>query len=126
MPRVRGGGRAVQRRRKVLKEAKGYRGARGRLYRSAVEVVHRAWHYAYRDRRVKKREFRRLWIARINAAVRPHGLSYSQFIMGLKQAGIDLDRRVLATMALEDATGFARLVERAKEVSKDAGQTPQA
>ena len=114
MPRIKGGSRAVYRRKKILKEAKGYRGARGRLYRSAVEAVHRAWQYAYRDRRVRKRDLRRLWIARINAAARLHGLSYSQFILGLKRAGIDLDRKVLATIAKEDASGFAKLVEGAR------------
>jgi len=115
MPRAKGGPKTRRRRKKVLKLAKGYWGGRHRLYRTATEAVDRALAYAYRDRRQKKRAFRSLWITRINAAIRPHGLSYSKFINGMKKAGIILDRKVLAELAIKDAAGFARIVEKVKK-----------
>jgi large subunit ribosomal protein L20 len=99
----------------VLKLAKGYYGGRSRLFRTATEAVDRGLKYAYRDRRAKKRSFRRLWIARINAAARMHDMSYSKLINGLKVAGIDLDRKVLAQMAISDPGAFGRVVETAKQ-----------
>ena len=117
MPRAKGGPKTRQRRKKVMKAAKGYWGGRHRLFRSATEAVDRALCYAYRDRRQKKRSFRGLWIARINAAVRLHGLSYSKFISGLKKADINLDRKVLADIAVNDPAGFARIAQTEKEVA---------
>ena len=114
MPRVKRGYKARRRHNRILKLAKGYRGAHGRLYRSAVEAVARALCYAYRDRRQRKRAFRRLWIVRINAATRLHGLSYSRFINGLNKAGIELDRRVLAELANADPAAFGKVVEAAQ------------
>ncbi len=99
---------------KILKRAKGYYGARSRVYRVAVQAVTKAGQYAYRDRRNKKRTFRRLWIARINAGARLNGLSYSRFINGLKKANIEIDRRVLADIAMHDAAAFTALTEKAK------------
>ena len=104
-----------QRRNKTLKMAKGYRGGRSKLNRTAQETVNRALQYAYRDRRVKKRTFRQLWITRINAAARIHGLSYSRFMAGLKAATVEIDRKVLADLAVHDEAGFARLAEIAKQ-----------
>ena len=115
MSRVKRGVSARKRRKKVLKQAKGYQGARGSLYRSAKEAVDRALNYAYRDRRVKKRDFRSLWITRINAAVRLNGLTYSQFIKGLKQAAIDIDRKILAELAISDPGVFSKITTIAKE-----------
>ncbi|MBW1973252.1 MAG: 50S ribosomal protein L20 [Deltaproteobacteria bacterium] len=115
MPRVKKASRSKKRKKKILKLAKGYRGARGKLIRSATEAVHRALAYAYRDRKVKKREFRKLWIARINAAVRAHGISYSHFMNALKKANITLNRKVLADMAINDQDGFSQLIEIAKK-----------
>lgn len=114
MPRVKGGPKSRRRRKKILKLAKGYVGGRGRLYRSARETVERALAFAYRDRRVRRREFRGLWITRINAAARLSGLSYSEFISGLKRAGVELDRKVLADLAVSDAPAFTQIVELAK------------
>ena len=114
MPRVKRGFKARQRRNKVLKLAKGYRGARSKLFRSATEAVDRALNYAFRDRRVKKRDFRALWITRINAAARINGLSYSKLIHGLKTARVEIDRKVLAELALSEPTGFAELASMAK------------
>ncbi|MCD6526385.1 MAG: 50S ribosomal protein L20 [Desulfuromonas sp.] len=114
MPRVKRGFKARRRRNKVLKLAKGYRGARSKLFRSATEAVDRALNYAYRDRRVKKRDFRALWIARINAASRLNGLSYSRLVYGLKKAEIGLDRKVLAEIAVTDPAAFSAVVEKAK------------
>jgi large subunit ribosomal protein L20 len=114
MPRVKRGFKARRRRNKVLKLAKGFRGARSKLFRSATEAVDRALSYGYRDRKVKKRDFRALWIARINAASRDNGLSYSRLVYGLKQAEIGLDRKVLAELAVTDPSGFTAVVERAK------------
>ena len=104
-----------QRRNKVLRLAKGMRGGRSKLNRTAQEAVNRSLAYAYRDRRVKKRDFRRLWITRINAAARIHGMSYSRFIHGLKAAQVEIDRKVLADMAVHDAPAFAQLAEIAKQ-----------
>ncbi len=114
MARVKRGFKARRRRNKVLKLAKGYRGARSKLFRSATEAVDRALKYAFRDRRVRKRDFRALWIARINAAARENGLSYSRLIHGLKQAEIAIDRKILAQLAVVDPAGFGSIVEKAK------------
>ena len=114
MPRAKGGAKTRQRRKKILKKAKGYVGGRSRLYRTAAETVLRAGAFAYRDRKAKKRLSRRLWIARINAACRQAGLTYSVFIAALKKTGILLDRKVLAEMAVRDPAGFAKLAETAK------------
>lgn len=115
MPRVKRGTKARHRRKKVLKLAKGYFGSRSKLYRPAQETVIRALHYAYRDRRVKKRQFRRLWITRINAASRRHGLSYSRFMNGLKEANVEINRKMLAKLAVDDEKTFRELVNVAKE-----------
>ncbi len=115
--RVTRGKSGRRRHKKYLKEAKGYRGARSKLYYTARETVERAWAYSYRDRKRKKRDFRRLWIVRINAAAREHGLSYSQLMNGLNQAGVNLDRKVLADMAVHEKAAFARLAELAKSGS---------
>ena len=114
MPRVKGGVTARARHKKVLKEAKGFRGRRGNVFRVAKQAVMKAGQYAYRDRRNKKRTFRALWITRINAAVRAEGMTYSVFIAGLRKAAIDLDRKVLADMAVNDKAGFKVIVEQAK------------
>lgn len=114
MPRVKRGVTAKARHKKVLKQAKGYYGARSRVYRVAKQAVIKAGQYAYRDRRQKKRQFRALWITRINAQARECGMSYSQLINGLKKAGIELDRKVLADMAVHDKVAFAGIVEQAK------------
>ena len=114
MSRVKRGTKARRRRKAVLGLAKGFRGARNSRYRTAVHVVRRALCYAYRDRRTKKRDFRQLWIVRINAAVRPYDMNYSSFIHGLKRANIELDRRVLADLALYDQAAFAQIVEAAR------------
>ena len=114
MPRVKRGVTAKARHKKVLALAKGYRGRRNAVYRIAKEAVMKAGQYAYRDRRVKKREFRALWIARINAAVRELGMSYSVFMNGLKKASIDIDRKVLADLAVHDKVAFAKIAEQAK------------
>lgn len=111
MSRATRGVKARRRRNKVLKLAKGFRGGRSRLYRSAAEAVDRALVYAYRDRRTKKRDFRRLWIARINAGAHMNDISYSQLIGGLKKAGIELDRKVLSNMAILDAPAFSEVVK---------------
>ena len=115
MARVSRGVTARNRHKKVLKQAKGYYGARSRVYRVAKQAVIKASQYAYRDRRNKKRTFRALWIARINAGARLHDLTYSQFIRGIHLANLDLDRKVLADMAVNDKPGFAAVVSRAKE-----------
>lgn len=114
MARVKRGVVARARHKKVLKQAKGYYGARSRVYRVAFQAVTKAGQYAYRDRRNKKRTFRQLWIARINAASRQNGLSYSRFINGLKKASIEIDRKILADIAVFDKAAFAVLVEKAK------------
>jgi large subunit ribosomal protein L20 len=114
MPRSKAGTNVRRRHNKVLQLTKGQRGARHRLWRKANEAMLHSLYYAYRDRRQRKRQFRRLWIARINAAARLNGLSYSRFISGLKKAGVELDRKVLADMAVRDAAAFAKLAETAK------------
>jgi large subunit ribosomal protein L20 len=117
MPRVTRGFKARRRRNRVLKLAKGYRGGRHKLYRTATEAVDRALVYAYRDRRTKKRDFRRLWITRINAGARMNDISYSRFIGGLKKAGVELDRKVLANMAILDPNAFSEVVKIAAEAN---------
>lgn len=114
MPRVKRGVTAKARHKKVLKKAKGYYGARSRVFRVAKQAVTKAGQYAYRDRRQRKRQFRRLWIVRINAAARDSGLSYSRMMDGLHKAGIEVDRKVLADLAVENKAAFAALAEQAK------------
>ncbi|QEA39898.1 50S ribosomal protein L20 [Pistricoccus aurantiacus] len=114
MTRVKRGVVARRRHKKILKQAKGYYGARSRVFRVAKQAVIKAGQYAYRDRRQRKRQFRALWIARINAAARQNGLSYSRFIAGLRQAGIEIDRKVLADLAVHEKAAFAAIVEKAK------------
>ena len=114
MPRVKPDVTARARHKKVIAAAKGYRGRRGNVFRIAKQAVMRAGQYAYRDRRNKKRTFRSLWIARINAAVREHDMTYSVFIAGLKKAAIELDRKVLADLAVRDKAGFAAIVQQAR------------
>ena len=115
MSRVRRGPRRAQKRKRLLKFAKGYYGNRSKAYRIAKQAVDRALKFAYRDRRQKKRQFRRLWITRINAAARQHGLSYSRFVSGLKRAGSPLDRKVLADLAVRDPQAFGQIAAVAKE-----------
>lgn len=117
MARVKGGPKARRRHKKVIKLTKGQYGTRHSLYRRAHEAMLKSLTYAYRDRRRRKRDFRRLWIQRINAAAREHGLSYSLFMAGLRKAGVELDRKVLADLAVRDSQAFARLVETARSVS---------
>ena len=117
MPRVRKAVKSRARRKKILKAAKGYRGGRSKLLRTATETVNRALRFAYRDRKVRKREFRSLWIMRINAAVREHDLSYSKFMNGLKRASVDLDRKALANLAVTNPEAFAELARIAKEAA---------
>ncbi len=114
MPRVKRGVTARARHKKVLDQAKGYRGRRKNVYRIAKQAVMKAGQYAYRDRRNRKREFRSLWIVRINAGAREMGVSYSQFMAGLKKAGIEVDRKVLADLAVFDKPAFGKIVEQAK------------
>ncbi|MFN3449252.1 MAG: 50S ribosomal protein L20 [Roseococcus sp.] len=114
MARVKRGVAAHARHKKVLAQAKGYVGRSSTTYRAALQRVEKALQYAYRDRRAKKREFRGLWIQRINAAVREHGMTYSQFIAGIKAAGIEMDRKVLAGLAYDEPAAFAAIVEKAK------------
>jgi large subunit ribosomal protein L20 len=121
MARVKRSVHAKKKRRQVLEAAKGYQGSRRTRYRVAKEQVMHSGMYAYRDRRDRKAQFRRLWIARINAGVRPHGISYSRFINGLKIAGVDLDRKILADLAVHDPRAFAGLVETAKAALPAAG-----
>ena len=114
MPRVKRGVTAHARHKKVLAKSKGFRGRRNNVFRVAKQAVMKAGQYAYRDRRVKKREFRALWIARINAGARQYGLSYSAFMNGLKKSAIEIDRKVLADLAVADKAAFAKLAEQAK------------
>jgi large subunit ribosomal protein L20 len=114
MPRVKRGFKARRRRKKVMKQASGYRGGRSTLFRTAQEAVDKGLQYAYKDRRLKKRDFRALWIQRIGAAVAAAGLSYSRFINGLKKAKILLDRKILSDIAISDTLGFGKLIEIAK------------
>ena len=119
MARVKRGVTTHARHRKIIKLAKGYRGRSSTNFRIAIERVEKALQYAYRDRRNKKRDFRGLWIQRINAACREHGMPYSQFIAGIKAAGIEIDRKVMATIAFDDPTSFATLVEKARAARPD-------
>lgn len=114
MTRVKRGVVARRRHKKILSQAKGYYGARSRVFRVAKQAVIKAGQYAYRDRRQRKRQFRALWIQRINAGARLHGLSYSRFVGGLKKAGIEIDRKVLADLAVHEKAAFAAIVEKAK------------
>ena len=113
--RIKRGFKARRRRRKVLKMAKGFRGGHSKLFRTAADTVDKALNYAYRDRKQRKRQFRRLWIARINAAARMNDLSYSRFISGLKKADVNLDRKVLADLAISDPSGFAQIAALASQ-----------
>ena len=115
MPRVKSGVTARARHKKVIQQAKGFRGRRKNVYRVAKQAVMKAGQYAYRDRRQRKRQFRRLWIVRINAAARLSGLSYSKFMAGLKQAGIEIDRKILADLAVRDIAAFNKLVSTIKK-----------
>jgi large subunit ribosomal protein L20 len=115
MPRSTSAPARNKRKKKIFKEAKGYFGGRKNLFRVAKDAVEKGWEHAYRDRKKKKRNFRRLWIARINAAVREHDLSYSRFISGLKEAGIELDRKALADLAVRNPEAFGAVVSRVKE-----------
>jgi large subunit ribosomal protein L20 len=117
MPRVKRGNKRRERRKKILRLAKGFFLTKSKLHRSAKEAVDRAGRFSYIGRRQKKRDFRKLWIIRINAAARTHGISYSQFIAGLRRAGVELDRKALADIAARDAASFAQLVESAKAAS---------
>lgn len=114
MPRAKRGFKARRRRNRILRHASGFRGGRRRIWRRAVEAVHKAWAHAYRGRKQKKRDMRRLWIVRIGAGARPHGLSYSRFMHGLALAGVELDRKVLAELAIVDALAFGKICEVAK------------
>ena len=117
MPRVKGGVAHHARKKKIMEAAKGARGGRSKLYKSAKETVERGMRYAYRDRRKKKGEFRALWITRINAAARMHGLSYSRLMAGLTEAGVEVNRKVLADLAVRDIEAFGKIAELAKKAS---------
>ena len=114
MPRTKGGAKTRRRHKKTMKQAKGYVGGRRKTYRQARETVERGLTYAYRDRKQRKRDFRSLWIARINAGARANGLSYSRLVAGLKAAGVEVDRKMLAALALDDPQAFARIAEVAR------------
>jgi large subunit ribosomal protein L20 len=126
MPRVKRGTKRRAKRKKLLKHTKGFFLTKGKLYRSAKEAMNRSLRYSYRDRRTRKRDFRGLWIQRIGAAARNNGVSYSQLIHGLKLGGIELDRKILADMAVNDATGFAAVVESAKSHLATAAKPAKA
>jgi large subunit ribosomal protein L20 len=126
MPRAKRGNKRLERRKKILKLAKGYRGTKSKLYRSAKESVERGLNFAYTGRKLKKRDFRSLWIVRIGAAARLNGLNYSQFMHGLKTAGIDLDRKVLADLAANSPDAFAELAGQVKTALENEGQQQQA
>ncbi|MEE2775290.1 MAG: 50S ribosomal protein L20 [Acidobacteriota bacterium] len=126
MPRVKRGKRRAQKRKRILKQAKGYYGAKSKAHRIAKLAVEKSLSYAYRDRRVRKRQFRRLWIVRINAGARLHDLSYSRFIAGLKQAGCELNRKMLADLAVHDEQAFAELAALAKQGLESAGAAASA
>ncbi|MEW6731546.1 MAG: 50S ribosomal protein L20 [Acidobacteriota bacterium] len=126
MPRAKRGNKRLQRRKKILELAKGYRATKSKLYRSAKESVERALKFAYVGRKIKKRDYRSLWITRIGAAVRKDGLNYSRFMYGLKVAGINLDRKMLAELAVNDTTAFSELVSMAKKaLSSEQGAAYQ-
>ncbi len=120
MPRVKRGNKRRLKRKKILRRAKGYYLAKSKLYRIAKQQVERSLNFAYRDRRQRKRQFRRLWIARINAAARAHGLNYSRMMYGLKIAGVDLDRKILADIAVRDPAAFASIVEASQQAAASA------
>jgi large subunit ribosomal protein L20 len=120
MPRVKRGVAAKKRKSRILREAKGYFSGRSKLLKTAREAVEKGWKYSYRDRKQRKREFRVLWIARINAAARLHGLSYSRLVAGLKRAGVEVDRKILAELAVSDPKAFGALAELAKSKAKAA------
>src|SRR5947209_18008932 len=122
MPRAKRGNKRTERRKKILSLAKGYRGTKSKLYRSAKESVERGLNFAYTGRKLKKRDFRSLWIVRIGAAARVNGLNYSQFMHGLKVAGIELDRKVLADLAVQDADAFADLAGQVKKARENEQQ----
>ena len=126
MARVKRGVTTHARHKKVIDQAKGYRGRNKNVYRAAVERVEKGLEYAYRDRRARKRTFRGLWIQRINAGVREHGLTYSQFINGMKRAGVELDRKVLSDLAVREPEAFKSLVEQAKTALSDSGTAAAA
>ena len=115
MPRVKSNVARLKRKKKIMRAARGARGARSKLYKTAKETVERGWRYAYRDRRQKKREFRQLWITRINAAARLHDLSYNRFMAGLKRAGVQINRKLLAELAVHDPVAFGELAEVARQ-----------
>jgi large subunit ribosomal protein L20 len=115
MPRVKSGVARLKRKKKVMRAAKGARGGRSKLYKAAKETVERGWRYGYRDRRQKKRDFRQLWIVRINAAARQHELSYNRFMNGLRKAGVEINRKMLADLAVHDPAAFGELAEVAKK-----------
>jgi large subunit ribosomal protein L20 len=127
MPRARSNVTRLKRKKQVMQAAKGAFGGRSKLWKAAKETVERGWRYAYRDRKNKKREFRRLWIVRINAAAHQHGLSYSGFIDGLKKAGIEIDRKVLADIAVRDPQAFGAIAEQARNAlgSQQGSQNAQ-
>ncbi len=125
MPRAKRGNKRVERRKKILKLAKGYRGTKSKLYRSAKESVERALNFAYTGRKLKKRDFRSLWIVRIGAAARLHGLNYSQFMHGLNLAGIELDRKALADLAVHQADSFGELAAQARKALDGKQQQQQ-
>jgi large subunit ribosomal protein L20 len=120
MPRAKGGSKTKHRRDRIRKAAKGFRGGRSKLWKAAVEAVHRKWRYAFFHRRKRKGDFRQLWIARINAAARQHGMSYSVFISGLKRANVEIDRKVLAELAVHDSEAFGQLAQVAREAGTNA------
>ena len=126
MPRVRSNVARLKRKKQVMKAARGAFGARSKLWKAAKENVERGWRYAYRDRKNKKREFRRLWIVRINAACHIHDMSYSTFINGLARAGIEIDRKVLADLAVHDAAAFGALAEQARNALSAADKSAAA
>ena len=126
MARVKRGVIARARHKKILKQAKGYYGARSRVYRVAFQAVIKAGQYAYRDRRQRKRQFRQLWIARINAAARQNDMTYNRFMQGLRLAGVELDRKVLAEIAVSDAAAFAALVDTARKALPEDVNAPAA
>ena len=129
MPRAVSNVPRLKRKKQILQAAKGAYGGRSKLWKAAKETVERGWRYAYRDRKNKKRDFRRLWVVRINAAAHQHGMSYSQFIDGLKKAGLEIDRKILADIAVRDPAAFGQLVDVAKTglgSTEDAPSTPAA
>jgi large subunit ribosomal protein L20 len=120
MPRVKSNVARLKRKKQIMKAAKGAFGGRSKLWKAAKETVERGWVYAYRDRKAKKRDFRRLWIVRINAAARLNGMSYSTFIQGVQAAGIEVDRKILADLAVKDAAAFTLIAEKARTALKKA------